>query len=86
MKKLIILTTVFMLACLIYIYQRPNAAADNSQLPTYVVQPGDTLWQIAREYQPPRTDIRVFIDRIIKVNKLPGPTIYPGQALYIPSK
>lgn len=43
----------------------------------YVVQPGDSLWSIAKKY-------RTTIDRILLVNDLENPQqIYPGQKLLI---
>lgn len=44
---------------------------------TYQVQPGDSLWQIARRFG-------TSIDVIKNNNNLSGDTIYPGQKLYIP--
>ncbi|PRR69741.1 serine hydrolase [Neomoorella humiferrea] len=44
---------------------------------TYQVQPGDSLWQIARRFG-------TSIDIIKNNNNLSGDTIYPGQKLYIP--
>ncbi|WP_338823889.1 hypothetical protein MHOCP_20530 [Moorella humiferrea] len=44
---------------------------------TYQVQPGDSLWQIARRFG-------TSIDVIKINNNLSGDTIYPGQKLYIP--
>lgn len=43
----------------------------------YIVQPGDSLWSIAKKY-------RTTIDRILMVNELENPQqIYPGQKLLI---
>ncbi|SHF16263.1 LysM domain-containing protein [Desulfofundulus australicus DSM 11792] len=44
----------------------------------YVVQPGDTLWQIARRFGVP-------LSSLIETNNLVNPhEIYPGQAIIIP--
>lgn len=45
--------------------------------PFYVVQPGDTLWEIA-------TRFGVDVEALSSVNNLQGDTIYPGQVLYLP--
>lgn len=46
---------------------------------TYTVQPGDTLWSIARRYQ-------TTIQSLVNLNHIPDPNlIYPGQVLLIPS-
>ncbi|WP_027717160.1 L,D-transpeptidase family protein [Desulfovirgula thermocuniculi] len=45
---------------------------------SYVVQPGDTLWQIARRFQVP-------LDALIELNGLPDPdALYPGQVILLP--
>jgi membrane-bound lytic murein transglycosylase D len=44
---------------------------------TYVVQPGDTLWDISRKYQG------LTIDKIKELNNLSSANIQPGQKLII---
>jgi LysM repeat protein len=44
---------------------------------TYVVQPGDSLWGIAKKHG-------VKVDQIRAANALPGDVIKPGQSLAIP--
>ncbi len=44
----------------------------------YVVQPGDTLWAIARRVQP-EGDVRPVVDEL--ASRLGGATIQPGQRL-----
>ncbi|GAB3655212.1 hypothetical protein GCM10027589_14290 [Actinocorallia lasiicapitis] len=50
---------------------------------TVVVEPGDTLWSIASSAEP-HADPRLVIERIIKLNGLPGVIIEPGQELILP--
>ncbi len=57
-------------------------AGDGSQTTAVVVQPGDTLWEIARAADP-AADPRDTIDAIAELNGLVGP-IVPGQQLLIP--
>jgi LysM repeat protein len=52
---------------------------------TYVVQPGDTLWSIAGEYNQQGKDVRKLIYDIRKINDI-TPVINPGQVLEIPVK
>jgi len=49
---------------------------------TYVVEPGDTLWSIARRVAPGR-DPRPVVDGLIEVNDLRG-GLQAGQELSIP--
>ena len=45
---------------------------------TYVVQPGDTLWRISRQFG-------TTVDAIVQANNIPNPNlIYVGQVLEIP--
>jgi hypothetical protein len=46
----------------------------------YVVQPGDTVWTVARRLQP-SGDVRGLVDRIVARNG--GAALRPGQALVV---
>ena len=48
-----------------------------------VVEPGDTLWSIARAV-PGDQDVRAVVDAIWKLNDLRDPTLQPGQVLRLP--
>jgi hypothetical protein len=55
----------------------PNALAAQASLTIYVVQPGDTLWKIAKHFHTP-------IDDLLAVNDLdPGARLTPGQKLLV---
>jgi nucleoid-associated protein YgaU len=58
-------------------------AGDGSGVSAVVVQPGDTLWQIARAADP-QADPRDTIAAIAALNGLTGP-IVPGQQLLVPA-
>jgi len=49
----------------------------------YVVRPGDTLWSIAAAHYA--GDPREAIWSIERRNRLPGPSIQPGERLVLPS-
>jgi nucleoid-associated protein YgaU len=52
---------------------------------TVVVEPGDTLWDIASAADP-KTDPRLVVQRIIDLNGLAAdPTVQPGQELRLPA-
>lgn len=67
--------------------QRPSqAAGEAGSVPRYayvVVQPGQTMWEIARGIAP-GTDPRVTIDRIRDLNALDGVDIRAGQRIALP--
>jgi nucleoid-associated protein YgaU len=48
---------------------------------TYTVEPGDTLWSIARRVAPGR-DPRPVVDRLIEANHLQG-SLQAGQQLTV---
>ena len=50
----------------------------------WVVQPGETLWQIA-EAVAPNTDPRDTVARLVQLNDLAGPGVLAGQTLLIPA-
>lgn len=50
---------------------------------TYVVQPGDSLWAISRQYCPDSVDCREWIDEVQALNRISGGLIYPGQNLTV---
>jgi len=49
-----------------------------------VVQPGDTLWSIARGLCSDRADVRRLVYEIRQLNGLQSAVIHPGQHLIIP--
>jgi LysM repeat protein len=51
---------------------------------TVVVQPGDTLWDIAAARYP-TDDVRVRVDEIEKLNGLHSPKIEVGETLQLPA-
>jgi nucleoid-associated protein YgaU len=50
---------------------------------TVVVQPGDTLWSIARSVAP-EEDPRAVVDAIVDLNGLDGVDLLPGAELQLP--
>jgi nucleoid-associated protein YgaU len=51
---------------------------------TYVIQPGDTLWSIARRSSP-SADPRLVVSAIRAANQVDPAALVPGQQLSIPS-
>lgn len=85
--KLASVMGVFFLALFIlgYTFAQHSAAADSQAQLTYVVQPGDSLWSIARQHSTPRQDVRLVVYQLQQINKLVSPIIQPGQCLVIPT-
>jgi hypothetical protein len=61
-----------------YVERLATESMDESEAAIHVVQPGDSLWKIAREYD-------TTVDAIRQTNRLRGSRIYRGQILDIPS-
>lgn len=54
-----------------------------------VVQQGDTVWSVARQYGPQGWDVRKTVDMIQELNGLTGADLgrlQPGQELHVPRK
>lgn len=67
--------------------QNTSVATDSAPLAQsyeyVVIEPGQTLWQIARRAAP-GVDPRVTIDRILELNALPGADIRAGERIALP--
>jgi LysM repeat protein len=50
---------------------------------TVVVEPGETLWQIARDIAPD-VDPRITVGRIIEINGLDSVQVRVGQQVLVP--
>jgi len=60
-------------------------AAPTPRYATVVVQPGDTLWQIAAHRTAANGNVEETMDGISAANHLsPGSSIVPGQRLRVP--
>jgi Tfp pilus assembly protein FimV len=50
----------------------------------YVVQQGDTLWEIASEHTDPGEDVRPLVLEIKERSEITSSSLQPGQVLQIP--
>jgi nucleoid-associated protein YgaU len=77
-----------LLATICVVFLLIGGAADAEGVPgpvvDYVVEPGDTLWQIAAEHVPADADVRPFILAIKERSGIVSSTLQPGQVLQIP--
>ena len=81
---LLVLATLLLVA---FSLGRTSADAGNTRpatpLPTTIVQPGETLWAIARRVAP-TADPRATIERLTAINDLGSRPIVAGQRLGLP--
>lgn len=59
------------------------ARSEMAPAATHIVEPGDTLWDIAAQYSG-REDVRLVIAAIKRQNRLSSSVVQPGQHLVIP--
>lgn len=59
----------------------PGSAIELAAARSYVVQPGDTAWSIARQVQP-GGDVRPLVSRIL--HRRAGGPLRPGEVLLVP--
>jgi Tfp pilus assembly protein FimV len=80
------LAVLVVLTGAVFLLLTSAGSADEPPPPTmtYVVEPGDTLWDIAAWVVEPGADPRRMVDDIQDLNQLAGGTIQPGQTLRLP--
>lgn len=74
------------LALIVFTYISISGSIKNkpeTEKMNYVVQYGDTLWDIAEEYAPKNMDLRKYIHNIKEQNGLDSMNIYPFMVLEI---
>jgi len=80
----IVFAAAFVLTVLWLTAGRGAFAGESARAPEiFVVQPGDTLWDIAAHAKP-EDDPRLTLRRIMKLNHLSGVVLEPGQRLVLP--
>ena len=62
------------------------SSKDTLSFTTVQVQPGDTLWNLARTYGSKNADVRETIYRICKINDVSAETLQIGQYISIPNE
>ncbi|MET3209598.1 UNVERIFIED_CONTAM: LysM repeat protein [Paenibacillus sp. PvR008] len=84
LPKLLILVIVAWIAGagVLTVFAAPSVS--NEEVTKLIVQPGDTLWQIASNHKPERMDTRVYIEGIVWINGLEDRGVQAGQVLKLP--
>jgi hypothetical protein len=66
-----------------------RAAADGpvgaQEVSRHVVQPGETLWQIAESVAGPSDDVRDVVFDLVRLNELPDAGLMAGQVIVVPA-
>jgi LysM repeat protein len=67
-------------------FSKQNNTSDEYDVIAVTVQPGDTLWSIAKEYKADGADLREFVYDIAANNGVKDCEIVCGQTLFIPNQ
>lgn len=59
-------------------------AIENSDYVTVQVEPGDTLWDIAKEYKDDRVEMRDAVYAICELNDITADEVQAGMQLTVP--
>ena len=66
-----------------------RAAADGpvgaQEVVRHVVQPGETMWQIAEGVAGPSDDVRDVVVDLVRLNELPDSGLMAGQVIVVPA-
>ena len=65
-------------------FSKQDISADGYNVISVTVEPGDTLWSIAKYYKPTGEDLTKFVYDIAANNGLDNGTIYTGQTIFVP--
>ncbi|MEG2323138.1 MAG: LysM peptidoglycan-binding domain-containing protein [Anaerovoracaceae bacterium] len=84
--------TVFIIISMLLVFTGINVILGNNSVEglaqqEYVqiqVQPGDTIWEMAKTYMPNNQDPRKSVDTICTTNDISADQLHPGQVLNIP--
>jgi nucleoid-associated protein YgaU len=73
----------------LFTWQAGQASADGAsgavEVVRHVVQPGETLWGIAREVTGPGEDVRDVVMELVELNGLPSAGLMAGQSIVVPA-
>jgi len=73
----------------LFTWQAGQASADGPsgavEVVRHVVQPGETLWGIARDVAGPREDVRDVVMELVELNGLPSAGLMAGQSIIVPA-
>lgn len=84
MKKIICLVLLFIVCCTGMVSVFANSTSAVQEEKHLIIQPGDTLWEIALNEKPSNMDTRVYIKEIRNLNGLSNGVIMAGEILSLP--
>jgi nucleoid-associated protein YgaU len=77
---------VVLVGALLFLFQgEAQSSTGQPEITAVVVQPGDTLWEIADRFWPESVDLRAVVRELVELNGLDSKVLKPGQVLQVPS-
>lgn len=68
----------------VYAFHSNHKEGGKKEVLEFLVQSGDTLWDISLRYKPEGEDTREYIREIMEINNLESSMIEIGQIIYLP--
>ena len=81
--KILLILSILIIIISITAFSQSNQTP--AEFETIIVEPGETLWQIARENYNPQENLRKVIYEIRETNDLDNVILNPGQELKLPA-
>lgn len=66
--------------------QRAQSDTGATQVTSYIVRPGDTLWSYASAITPAGHDVSETVDELIALNSLESGSLQAGQRIIVPAE
>lgn len=63
---------------------RADSASTPTEVVSYTVMPGDTLWRYAQMITPPGGDVSERVDELMRLNDLDSASLQIGQRIIVP--
>ncbi len=84
-KRMLVLLTVLVAASFLLLVSTVRADSGPEATESYVVEAGDTLWEIAGAVTSDGGDVRAAVHDLRRLNGLVGSMIVPGQVIQVPA-
>lgn len=81
MKKFVSICFILLVVACCSVLQGCESKYDGEII--YIVEKGDTLWNVAERYKPDGLNMNKYIHELRKINGI-GADIYPGQVITVP--
>ncbi|MBO9554098.1 MAG: LysM peptidoglycan-binding domain-containing protein [Cellulomonas sp.] len=88
-RRVLLVIVLLVVGVGLALMQADRASADGPtgavEVVRHVVQPGETLWDIARQVAGPEEDVRDVVLHLVELNRLPSGGLMAGQSIVIPT-